>query len=360
MAELIVTGWDLGGAHVKAAQMDGAGRLRRAIQIPCTLWRGLEHLEAALAELDGALLASDRHGVTMTGELVDLFADRAEGVGRLIEAMLVHFPNREIRFYAGEAGFLAPAAAKVQALRVASANWHATGRWLAARGETALLVDIGSTTTDILPIANGEVACAGFSDAERMALEELVYTGVTRTPVMALAESVPFAGQRQRLMAEYFATAADVHRLTGELPEDADQHATADGRGKSPEESAARLARMLGRDLGTAGMAAWRQLARHLAERQRGLLADAIDRILSRDLLPPDAPLIGAGVGRFLLPVIARRLKRPYRDFADLVQGDAAQREWAARAAPAAAVAGLLLLGPLPCFESGEGGAPSQ
>ena len=159
---------------------------------------------------------------------------------------------------------------------------------------------------------------------------------------LTLAGDVPFAGQRQRLMAEYFATAADVHRLTGELPEDADQHDTADGRGKSAEESAARLARMLGRDLASAELAAWRGLAHHLAECQRRLVQDAMDRVLSRGLLPAAAPVIGAGVGRFLLPEIARRLKRPYRDFADLMQGDLALREWAARAAPAAAVAGLL------------------
>ena len=100
---------------------------------------------------------------------------------------------------------------------------------------------------------------------------------------------------------------------------------------------------MLGRDLVDAGMAEWRRLARHLAERQRRQLIDSIERVLSRSSLPENAPLFGAGVGRFLLPEIGRRLGRPYRDFADLFQGEPASREWAARAAPAAAVAGLLL-----------------
>jgi probable H4MPT-linked C1 transfer pathway protein len=346
MTEAIATGWDLGGAHIKVAQMDAAGRLCRAIQIPCTLWRGLEHLEAALTRLESELLASECHGVTMTGELVDLFADREEGVTRLIDAMRFRYAGRQLRFYAGEAGFLDPATARTRPPQVASANWHATGRFLARSGQTGLLVDIGSTTTDILPIANGEVLALGFTDAERLVREELVYTGATRTPVMALAESVAFAGERQRLMAEYFATAADVHRLTGGLPADADQHDTADGRGKSAAESAARLARMLGRDAASAGKADWQALAHQLAERQLRLVQDAIERVLSRGLLPASAPLIGAGIGRFLLPEISRRLDRPYRDFADLLQGEATLREWAARAAPATAIAGLLALWP--------------
>jgi uncharacterized hydantoinase/oxoprolinase family protein len=132
---------------------------------------------------------------------------------------------------------------------------------------------------------------------------------------------------------------ADVHRLTGELPEDADQLPTADGRGKTAEDSARRLARMLGRDLQSAELGDRRRLAAHLAERQLQTLHDAVDRALSRGALGDDAPVVGAGVGRFLLRPLAERLRRPYVDFASLVEGEPATREWAARCAPAAAVA---------------------
>jgi probable H4MPT-linked C1 transfer pathway protein len=162
---------------------------------------------------------------------------------------------------------------------------------------------------------------------------------------MALAGAVPFAGQRQRLMAEYFATVADVHRLTGALPADADQHDTADGRGKSPEDSARRLARMLGRDLESADMAAWRRLARHLSERQLQMIQSAAERALSRGVVAEDAPVIGAGIGRFLAVALAERLGRPYIDFATLVSGTPEACEWAARCAPAAAVAALAAAG---------------
>ncbi|MEA2783248.1 MAG: (((gamma-L-glutamylamino)ethyl phenoxymethyl)furan-2-yl)methanamine synthase [Rhodospirillaceae bacterium] len=342
MSDEIATGWDVGGAHLKVAQIDGAGHLRTAIQIPCTLWRGMEHLADAMARLQPQLSASRLHGVTMTGELVDLFGDRTEGVNRLIDAMTAGQPGATLKFYAGELGFLGRVEAKTRTREIASANWHATAKFAAGCCGTGVLVDVGSTTSDIVPLSDGHVCAVGYTDAERMVAEELVYTGVTRTPVMVLADSVPFAGQRQRLMAEYFATAADVHRLTGELPEDADQHPTADGRGKTPTESARRLARMLGRDFESGGMTDWRRLARYLSECQCRLLQQSIDRTLSRGSIGEDAPLIGAGVGRFLVARLAARLGRPYRDFIDLVSGEPAVREWAARAAPAAAVAALV------------------
>jgi probable H4MPT-linked C1 transfer pathway protein len=345
MGELLSTGWDLGGAHLKVAQIDSDGRLITAAQVPCTLWLGMDHLARAVAEARQKLLPSSRQGVTMTGELVDLFDSRADGVRRLTAAIVDALPGADLRIYAGDAGFLPPAAAGDRVHEVASANWHASARFVAARCRAGLFVDLGSTTTDVVPFADGAVLARGYTDAERLASEELVYTGATRTPVMALADEVPFDGDRQRLMAEHFATMADIHRLTGALPEDADQLPTADGRGKSVEDSARRLARMLGRDLESADPAAWRRLAGHLAERQRQLLQAAVDRVLSRGLVGEDTPIVGAGIGRFLLPELARRLDRPYTDFTPLLTGDSAVREWAARCAPAAAVAALASMG---------------
>src|SRR5262249_12903606 len=265
MPDDVVTGWDLGGAHLKVAQVERGGRLVTALQVPCRLWLGMDELTRSLGEARRQLRRSYRHGVTMTGELVDLFADPAEGVARPSPAMTETLARDGVRIDAGRQGFVARPGEQWQA--VASANWHASARFVATRCRQALFIDIGSTTTDIVPLRNGEMDAVGYTDDERLASEELVYTGATRTPVMAVAESVPFGGQRQRLMAEHFATMADVHRLTGELPDDTDQLPTADGRPKTAEDSARRLARMLGRDLRSAGLTDWRRLAAHLAER---------------------------------------------------------------------------------------------
>src|SRR5205085_9641245 len=154
----------------------------------------------------------------------------------------------EVRIYAGKAGFRPPEEAAKTPIEVASANWHASARLVGRHIPEALLVDIGSTTADLIPIAAGEPAALGYTDAERLETGELVYTGAVRTPVMALAERVPFRGRLVALMAESFATTADVYRLLDALPPDADQQEAADGRGKSTAETETRLARMVGRD----------------------------------------------------------------------------------------------------------------
>src|SRR5262249_1646845 len=163
--------------------------------------------------------------------------------------------------------------------------------------------------------------------------------GVVRTPIMALAPTLPFAGQRVGVMAEYFATIADAYRLIGVLPEGADLHPTADGRGKSVAESRARLARMVGRDAGTAAEPAWTELAHAIAGIQLRRIETAAESVLSGSDLPAAAPLIGAGVGRFLGPELARRLRRSYRDFASLIDCPKTLAAPAADAAPAVAVA---------------------
>lgn len=342
MADGAIAGWDLGGAHLKAALVTAGGRVEQVFQIPCPLWQGLTHLEQGIEDAFDRLGVCDRHAVTMTGELVDLFASRAEGVVALVDSFAARLGGGEVRFFAGPAGFLPANQARGRVREVASANWLASASYAARRLPAGLFLDLGSTTADVIPFAAGAVAVRGYSDADRMVEGELVYTGLTRTPVMAVTDRVPFLGRRYPLMAEYFATMADVHRLAGTLREETDQYPAADGRGKRPEDSARRLARMIGHDLDDASMEDWRGLAEHLAGCQRDSLLEACREVLSRGDISDDAPVVGAGIGRMVLRGLADRLGRPYVDFAELVEGDEAVREAAADCAPAAAVGFLL------------------
>lgn len=336
-----VIGWDIGGAHLKVARIDATGAVAHVAQLACPLWQGMEVLHAALAAADTATGAASLHAVTMTGEMTDLFADRRTGVSALVSAMEARFRGAPLRYYAGALGFLDAAAARAHAASVASANWHASATFAAQQVREALFVDIGSTTTDIAPIAGGRVDVRGSDDAQRLAAEELLYTGVLRTPLMALSRSVPFAGEWIPVTAEHFATTADIYRLTRQLVEATDQQPTADQGPKTLAASARRLARMIGRDAEGAPLEEWLRLAGWLAGAQLRRIEDACARALSRAVLPAAAPLVAAGAGRFLAVELARRMGRPLCDFADLVQVCRASRDWVSACAPAVAVASL-------------------
>jgi probable H4MPT-linked C1 transfer pathway protein len=334
-------GWDIGGAHLKVACLNGDGTVEHVLQLPCPLWQGLAHLRDALGQALEKL--PDRaafHAITMTGELVDLFSSRADGVRQLLNTIASRLPAGRVCVYAGDAGFVSPADSEGLVDQIASANWLATAAFIAPRVPQALIVDIGSTTTDIIPVRGG-IQARGRTDHERLACQELVYTGIVRTPVMAVADRVPFDGEWIEPMAEHFAAMADVYRLCQRLPVDADQMPAADNGGKSVTDSARRFARMLGRDMESASPGAWRRCAEYVAERQLRRIADASARILSRETLDEGAPLIGAGVGRFLVRELAERLERPYVDFSQFIDFAPATEHWLASCAPAIAVAGL-------------------
>lgn len=334
-----IIGWDIGGVHLKAARAEH-GRIVDAIQVAAPLRGGLDRLIAAFAEAKARMGEADRHVVTMTAELADTFTSRAEGVVRLA-ALAEEQLGRRMALYAGRAGFIAPGEAKHHAVDIASANWHASAALVARRIKTALMIDMGSTTTDIVPVAGGTVAARGYTDAERLAAGELVYTGLVRSFLMAGAPRAPFAGAWTTLVIENFATMADVHRILGTLPDGADLMTTADGRDKTVEASRARLARMVGRDAADAGDAAWHALARWFAEAQIRAVMDGAMLVTSAGDVPPDAPVVGAGIADAVLGEIARRLGRPYLAFGTVLDVAAGARESAARCAPAAALAQL-------------------
>lgn len=339
-------GWDVGGAHLKAALLDAGGRVVGAWQEPCPLWRGLGRLGAALDRIEAAVpargAARRRHAVTMTGEMADLFESRAAGVAILAERLAARFGAERTRFYAGPSGWLDWEGARRQPDRVASANWHASAALVARRLDAALLVDIGSTTTDLIPVRRGRPATDSVGDADRLAAGELVYTGVVRTPVMALAAEAPVAGRWLPLMAEHFATSADVYRVLGWLPAAADRHDSADGGAKTVAASRVRLARMVGRDAGDLPDAAWSELAAWCADAQLERIQRAARQVLSRVRLEPGAPVLTAGAGAFLAERLAARLGRPAVPFAHLLGVGPELAQAADWCAPALAVARLM------------------
>jgi probable H4MPT-linked C1 transfer pathway protein len=274
--------------------------------------------------------------VTMTAELADCFGTKREGVGFVLDAFRGAFPEARHWVYGVDGRFRTIEAARLRPRRVAAANWMASATLVAGAFPRALFVDVGSTTTDVIPIVAGRVAARGRTDPGRLLRGELVYTGALRTPVCAIVRSVPLRGRRCRVAAEHFAVSADVHLWLGRIEERDYTCETPDGRGRSRSEAAARLARMVCADLEALGDDDVTRIATHVAQAQVRQIAAGLKQVLRQMPGGPAPVAVLAGRGAFLARAAAAELGLEATEMASRL-GPAA-----ALAAPAAAVAYLL------------------
>ncbi len=63
-----ILGWDIGGAHLKAALINQQGIITQVYLEACPLWKGLEYLQQAVEKILQSLVVEvERHAITMTG-----------------------------------------------------------------------------------------------------------------------------------------------------------------------------------------------------------------------------------------------------------------------------------------------------
>lgn len=283
-----ILAFDIGGANLKTVHSNGPALLQ-----PFELWKNPSGLADALRDLIHRMPCPELLAVTMTGELCDCFPTKRGGVHAILDAVTAAAGPIPVRVWQTDGGLVDVAAVRSTPLRVAAANWLAlaeyAGRFL--DGGTGLLVDVGSTTTDIIPIFRGRPIPVGRTDPERLRCHELVYTGARRTPLCAL-----LGGDGA---AEFFATTRDIYLVLGYLPEDESDRRTADGRPATRAAAAARLARMQCADLEIWTEAEVRRLAENLHGRQLALLRHALRQVADRLPEPPRAMVL-AGSGEFL------------------------------------------------------------
>jgi probable H4MPT-linked C1 transfer pathway protein len=292
----VVLGLDIGGANLKAATSDG-----RSQSVPFPLWQQPEQLSSRLAGLVARFADCERLAVTMTGELADCYATKAEGVRHITAAAVEAAGMRPVGIWSTAGRFLTPGDAGQQPAFVAAANWHALATWagqFAPRGP-ALMIDIGTTTTDLIPLRDGVPCASGRTDPERLVSRELLYTGVSRTPLCAVAREIPWREGTVTVAAELFATTRDVYLLLGDLPEVVDDCETANGRPATAAAAHDRLVRMLCADQDEIPRDEAVLLARHFAAEQQRQIVAAVRQVLERQSLAPQTVIV-SGSGAFL------------------------------------------------------------
>ena len=298
---------DVGGANIKAAHTSGA-----VASVPFELWRRPGDIAGEVARVASSFPPFVAVALTMTAELCDCYPTKRDGVTAVLDAVEAGLPGVPVAVWGTDGRLRTADAVRSDPLPAAAANWlalAAAAARLAGPGP-GLLVDVGSTTTDLIPLAGGRPDARGRTDTDRLREGELVYAGVRRTPVFALADRVPFRGRATGVAAELFATTLDVFLTLGDVPEDPDDRATADGRPATRDAARDRLARVIGADREgfTAGDAL--QLSVSVREKLLARLASAVETTGRTGAGRPTTVVV-CGSGEFLARQLASRVVAP-------------------------------------------------
>ena len=330
-----VVGLDIGGVNTKITFLTTRGSsvhtLRTATEYFPIWRRGKENLPAVLERLRDKTAASaglDGVGVTMTAELSDVYQTKREGVNHILDCVEGVFVDAPIFVLDVDGNLISVEEARMRPLEVAAANWAATG-WMVSRMiRDCIVIDVGSTTTSIIPVIDGRVAATGRTDLDKLMNGELVYTGSLRTNVAAIVSSVPIRGGVASVSSELFAQSGDVHLVLGNIGEGEYTVETADGRGRTRLEAMARLARVVCADIEMLTEEEIIGIAEYVYERQIDQIAEGLRRVYKRVRASSrrDLKIVVTGLGRrFLAEKAARKAGfSMIIDLGDLLGADAA------------------------------------
>jgi hypothetical protein len=320
---------DIGGVNTKAALLKTKKNIVKELRTVTEyfpIWRrGKEKLPEVLQKLRRQLAGSavlEGIGVTMTAELSDVYWSKKEGINHILDCVVNVFADTQVFVLNVDGELLSVKDAKERPLEVAAANWVATGWMISKHFKDCIAVDVGSTTTSIIPIVNGRVAAEGKTDPEKLLNGELVYTGALRTNVATIVKYVPFRGGKARVSSELFATSGDVHLLLNHITAEDFTVETADGRGKTRKEAMARLARVVCADVDMLTEQEITTMAQFIYEKQVEQITAGLRQVYKQlkkrtHLNVSKIPIVVAGLARDFL---ARRAaeKAGFKEIVDL------------------------------------------
>jgi probable H4MPT-linked C1 transfer pathway protein len=332
-----VLGWDIGGVNTKVARLSptpGGPVLRSAslaFEIKNNPLALADTLERAASSVGGEI--GDLHAVTMTAELSQAFHTKREGVEFILDVLEATFFGGKLFVYTVDGRFLPTSEARKVPLLVSASNWAATASLVAGSIPTCVLIDIGTTSADLIPVVNGDIVARGRTDPERLLSGELVYTGALRTPAEAISSHVPLWDGDASVAADGFALIGDAHLWLGRLDPTDYTCPTPDGNAPNRASAAERLARVVCADRDILDDQSVDRIARALARAQVDTIAAALGRILER--WPCIRLAVATGLGDFIATEAAMNLGLEVVSLSDHLGPSA-------RMAPAAAVAWLL------------------
>ena len=309
-----IAGFDIGGANTDLAVIDFENGEIEDIEVDFAylpMWSNNDDLSQVLIELIENICPVseiDAVGISMTAELVDAYDTKKEGVLDVVKKCEETFSCPIA--YVGVDGMLSRKEIEKTPLKAAAANWVATAQIATLISDNCIFIDTGSTTTDIIPIKNGNECAIGKSDFDRSATGELVYTGTLRTNLASFLDKVELNGKEYRVASELFAQTADVYTVLDLISEDDYVCDTFDGESKSKRDCSKRIARVVCADLEMLSQDDIVEMSKFIHQKQIEQIADGLKQVheaqdldlivttgLGKDILDkPAAELLGLEV----------------------------------------------------------------
>ncbi len=296
-----IAGFDIGGANTDVAIVDfddfgNIKNIKTAFKY-LPMWIKKDELEETLFDLLGPDTGKiDAVGISMTAELVDAYKTKKEGVLDIAEKVKKTF-DVPIGFV-GVDGILDIKKVAQNPIKVAAANWMATAQIASKILRDCILIDVGSTTTDIIPIKNGLECAKGRSDLERLMTGELVYTGVLRTNVATIANKVPLDDGWVRVSSELFAITADIHLVLDNIKKDDYTCDTPDGTAKSKKDCMRRISRVVCGDLEILSPSDIEKISEYIYKKQVQQILEALLEVSKREKI---SKVVTTGLGMDIL-----------------------------------------------------------
>ncbi|MFW5961653.1 MAG: hydantoinase/oxoprolinase family protein [bacterium] len=258
MEKITAVGWDIGGANIKASRIVYNKNQQKIEEIKSIsryfpMWDNSRDPLPLIKEMNQELNSADFFGITMTAELADRFQNKTDGINVVINLFADNFKKEELYFYNNQAEALSLNNLKnIESL--AAANWAVSAAFVSEFCADFILFDMGSTSTDLIPVVDSKIKAAGRTDLERLNSGELFYWGYLRSNLAFLIDKLPYQGKMIDILNEYFASSADLHLLKGLISQAEYTVPAADGGSRDKKGAARRISRLLSLDLNTIKM----------------------------------------------------------------------------------------------------------
>lgn len=336
--EVKYLGIDIGGAHLKLVGLDTKKKIIHVSYLQCPIWENLNNLSHHLNKLKKSVkIDSVVCCITMSAELCDFFKNRSLGVRKI--SSICNKTGLKFLFFSNRKGYFTK---KLCPNSISSMNWLAPAVFLANLLENAILIDLGSTTTDITIIKDSKIINKGFNDFDRLKNHELVYTGIVRTPIFSFSNKISIGKSHLRIVPEFFSNMADIYRINNSLPKNSDLLPSMDKRSKSLINSLRRVSRNFGFDYQHSQERLLKNISKKLINLQLKFIFESMHTQLKQKEISKKLPIIACGIGKELILNYGKRNNYKVKCFSDFLSGKNQLISNAVNHAPATACALLL------------------